>query len=420
MGFLELLEVASMPMVQVLLMTLLGAFLATDYIGILPRDARRSLNKIVFMVFTPALMFSSLAGTVTLQDIISWWFMPVNIGITFLIGGTIGWIVTKILKLEPHLEGLVIAACSSGNLGNILLILVPAICKEDGNPFGDPSICESNGLSYAAFSMALGAVYIWTFTYQVMRSSALKYKALKAAEEVSKVPNKDLDANGKTHLLEGEYKEHVTIVVSSTKSAEEDAENQAIVSQVSASKLEKEHVSLWGKLKGIFHPILEVVLEPPTLGAMVGFIFGATPWLRNLIIGGTAPLRVIQDSVKLLGNGTIPCITLILGGNLTGIGRARLKPSMIIAILCVRYMILPAIGIGVVKAATEFGFLPSDPLYHFMLMVQFTLPPAMSIGTMAQLFDVGQEECSVLMLWTYLCAALALTVWCTVYMWILS
>ena len=34
---------------------------------------------------------------------------------------------------------------------------------------------------------------------------------------------------------------------------------------------------------------------------ILGFIFGATNWLRNLIIGENAPLRVIQDSVKLLG-----------------------------------------------------------------------------------------------------------------------
>lgn len=41
-------------------------------------------------------------------------------------------------------------------------------------------------------------------------------------------------------------------------------------------------------------------------------------------------------------------------------------------------------------------------------------------GTMTQLFDVAQEECSVLFLWTYLVAALALTGWSMVYMWILS
>ncbi|KAA8532085.1 hypothetical protein F0562_006773 [Nyssa sinensis] len=375
MGFLTLLEVASMPMLQVIIITILGAFLATDYLNLLPAPARKSLNKIVFVVFTPALMFSSLAATVTLEDIISWWFMPVNIGLTFLFGGILGWITVKLLKVESHLEGLVIATCSAGNLGNILLILVPAICKESGSPFGAHDICESTGLSYASFSMALGAFYIWTYAYQLCH------------------PRNPLKRTQKIKLLCPKC-----LLASWRKNTE----------------------SFQDKLKRLMHQILDALLEPPTVGAIVGFIFGAIPWLKNLLIGDTAPLRVIQDSIELLGNGTIPCITLILGGNLIGIGKAKIKPSTIIAILLVRYVILPGIGIGVIKAATEFGFLPSDPLYHFMLMIQFSLPPAMSIGTMAQLFDVGQEECSVLMLWTYLCAAPALTVWSTVYMWILS
>ncbi|RRT69257.1 hypothetical protein B296_00005664 [Ensete ventricosum] len=173
-------------------------------------------------------------------------------------------------------------------------------------------------------------------------------------------------------------------------------------------------------------------------------------------------------------DGTVPCITLILGGNLTqgkkslsfcnlhahesiihlkasetcaGLRKSVIRPVLIVAIVCVRYVILPAFGIAVVKAAYGLGFVPYDPLYRYVLMVQFGLPPAMSIGkkapslfsstcfverkgfqgdehncagTMAQLFDVGQEECSVIFLWTYLIAAVSLTVWSTIFMWILS
>lgn len=420
MGFWTLFEVASMPILQVLLISGLGAFMATEYCGLLTADARKSLNKIVFMVFTPSLMFAGLARTVTFQDIISWWFMPVNIAFTFLIGGMLGWIVVKLLKPKPYLEGLVIATCASGNLGNLLLIIVPAICNEDNSPFGDKSACSSVGLSYASFSMALGGFFIWTYTYQLVRSSSVKYKELQAADDFSKQPNKDLDSNESTRLLKGENQEPVAISVHSTKTVE-DVEDQAVISQESTGKSKKESVTLWGKFAGVLHKILEELLAPATLAAILGFIFGAISWLRKLIIGDSAPLRVIQDSVKLLGDGTIPCITLILGGNLTqGLRTSRIRPWVILGVLSVRYIISPAIGIGVVKAANSLGFLPPDPLYHYVLMVQFTLPPAMNIGTMTQLFNVGQEECSVLFLWTYLAAALALTFWSTVYMWILS
>ncbi|KAL2457664.1 Auxin efflux carrier family protein [Forsythia ovata] len=420
MGFWSLLDVASMPILQMLIICVLGAFMATDYLKLLSPDARKSMNRVVFAVFTPSLVFASLAKSVTLQDLISWWFMPVNIGLTFLFGGIFGWIAVKILRPKPHLEGLIIATCSAGNLGNLLLILVPAICKEDGNPFGDHTVCASAGLSYVSLSMALGGIYIWTYTYHLIRSSAMRYKAMKAAEESSKKPNTDLDAKETSNLLDG-GEEHVSIIMTTTNSPEDDTKYQTIESSGSDSKLVTQKASTWSKLLGTLHQILEELLAPPTLAAIIGLIFGAITWLKNLIIGDSAPLRFIQDSVQLLGNGTIPCMTLILGGNLTqGLRKAGLKPLVILAVVCVRYVILPGVGIGVIKAAARFGFLAADPLYHFVLMIQFTLPPAMNIGTMTQLFDVAQEECSVLFLWTYLVAAISLTVWSTVFMWILS
>lgn len=40
--------------------------------------------------------------------------MPINIGLTFLCGGILGWIAVKLIKPKPHLEGLIMAMCSTG------------------------------------------------------------------------------------------------------------------------------------------------------------------------------------------------------------------------------------------------------------------------------------------------------------------
>jgi predicted permease len=118
MGFLSMLLVASMPIVQVLLIGVIGAFLASGYSKVLTASARRDMNKVVFTVFTPSLIFASLAKTVTLADVVSWWFMPVNIAITFLAGSALGWIACKVLKPPQHFRGLIIAFCSSGSVGS--------------------------------------------------------------------------------------------------------------------------------------------------------------------------------------------------------------------------------------------------------------------------------------------------------------
>lgn len=53
--------------------------------------------------------------------------MPVNMGLTFLIGGLLGWMVVKILKPPPYLEGLIVATCSAGNATNYLDPPCPAV-----------------------------------------------------------------------------------------------------------------------------------------------------------------------------------------------------------------------------------------------------------------------------------------------------
>ncbi|RYQ81742.1 hypothetical protein Ahy_B10g100356 [Arachis hypogaea] len=243
MGFWELLAVASNPIIQVLLVSAVGVYMASDkFDNFLSENFRRSLNKLVFIAFTPSLIFASFARSVSLDDMISWWFMPVNIGCTFVIGGFLGWLIPSL-----KVEGLIIAACSTGSIASKLYIMI-----------------------------------------------------------LDQVPQ-----------------------------------------------------SCWQGLVETVSQIVSELLSPPTIATFLGFIFGGVDWLRSLIIGEDAPLRVIQETIQLLGEGTIPCITILLGGNLTQ-------------------------------------------------------------GTMTQLFDAGTEEASVITLWTYSAATISLTLWSTTLLYVLT
>ncbi|KAL5707308.1 Protein PIN-LIKES 3 [Ranunculus cassubicifolius] len=118
----------------------------------------------------------------------------------------------------------------------------------------------------------------------------------------------------------------------------------------------------------------------------------------------------------------IPVLTLIIGGNLLkGLkGGAGIKMSLIVGIIVVRYVLLPISGVLIIKTAIRFGLIHSNPLYQFVLLLQYALPPAMNIGTMTQLFGTGESECSVIMLWTYALASVSLTLWSTLFMWLVS
>lgn len=139
------------------------------------------------------------------------------------------------------------------------------------------------------------------------------------------------------------------------------------------------------------------------------------------MIGDSAPLRVIQDSISLVGDGAIPALTLIVGGNLVrGLRGSGIRMSIVVGIVIARYVALPTIGVFVIWGAQRVGFLDNDPLYTFVLLIQYAVPPAMNIGVITQLFGAGESECSVIMLWTYALASIALTIWSTFFMWLVA
>uniref|UniRef100_M8BUC2 Uncharacterized protein n=1 Tax=Aegilops tauschii TaxID=37682 RepID=M8BUC2_AEGTA len=298
-----------------------------------------------------------------------------------------------------------------GNWGTIPLMIVPAICNEEDSPFGDADTCKSLGLSYVSLSMAkrfmqLGNFFIWTHSYSVMKRSAQLYK---------KCGDPSTNLTKEENSGEAENGNHAAFLpLSSGEFLHEDVESDPVSSSIPSNGVAGSFLHYLRRAKELLVEILNELWSPPSVAALVGFTVGAIDKLRPLVTEEDGPLRVVQDTAKLLADAAIPCTVLILGGNLTkGRGRTTMKPLVVISITVIRFVILPACGIGVVKAASELGFLPRSPLYRYVLLLQSTVPPAMSIGTIAQLFDVGEEECSIVFLWTHLVAALALTLWST-------
>ena len=55
----------------------------------------------------------------------------------------------------------------------------------------------------------------------------------------------------------------------------------------------------------------------------------------------------------------------------------------IVGIIAVRYIFLPLLGVAVVRGVVYLGWADSDPLFVFILLLQYALPPAMNLGTIS-------------------------------------
>ncbi|XP_056692202.1 protein PIN-LIKES 1 [Spinacia oleracea] len=380
MSAINLFIMASMPIVKVLLLAATGTFLALDSVDILGENARHHLNKVVFYVFSPALVASNLAKALTFETFLTLWFMPINIFTTFLIGSILGWILVKVTKPPRHLKGLIIGACSSGNLGKLPIIIVPAMCIEKGSPFGDVDTCHSYALAYASLSMALSSMFLWSYTYNIIRIFS-KENVQVEAKCSQVIIDETLFVNNTEFLL--------TSVDYSLMNPD---------NQISMSSKFKELVITFSKKIN-----LKPLLAPSTIGVT------------------DAPLHVVEDSAYMLGGAAIPTITLILGANLLlGLKGSQIQFRIVVGIAVIRYMLLPLVGIVIIKGAIRVGILQFNPLFQFVLLLQYAVPPAMNISTITQLFGSGQSEYSVILLWTYGLAAVSLTLWSTIFLWLVS
>uniref|UniRef100_A0A7C9EW97 Uncharacterized protein n=1 Tax=Opuntia streptacantha TaxID=393608 RepID=A0A7C9EW97_OPUST len=194
MGLLHLFLAASMAVVKVFLVVSVGFFLALDRVDVLGSTACKLMNKVVFFVFCPSLVGSSLAKTITVKGFLTLWFMPVNIFFTFIFGSVLGWILVKITRTPKHLKGLIIGSCSGGNLGFIVVIIIPAICKEKASPLGAPDVCQTYGLSYSLLSLAFGSVFLWVYVYNIVRIYSKEIVERTAAVDVPPGAN-DVESN---------------------------------------------------------------------------------------------------------------------------------------------------------------------------------------------------------------------------------
>ncbi|KAJ6939946.1 protein PIN-LIKES 1-like [Populus alba x Populus x berolinensis] len=256
-------------------------------------------------------------------------------------------------------------------------------------------------------TLQIGAVYLWSYVFNIVRASSFpsvkQFDKIHVDESSIETPKSEL----------GSCKEPLL-------ASENQADRYALRSSASDEMVVRS--GLKQKIVVVFRNInWKSLFAPSTIGAIVGFVIGVIPLTRKLMVGNDAPLRVIQDSASLLGDGAIPTLNLIMGANLLkGLRGSGIQKSVIFGIIVVRYIALPLIGIFIVRGALRFGFIPQDPLYQFILLLQFAVPPAMNMGTITQLFGAGETECSVIILWAYALASISLTLWSTFFMWLVA
>ncbi|XP_038980809.1 protein PIN-LIKES 6-like [Phoenix dactylifera] len=397
-SILATMKFAILPIAKVFTICFMGCLMASKYVNILPANGRRLLNGLVFSLLLPCLIFSQLGRAITLENLLEWWYIPVNVIMATISGSLIGFIVACIVRPPYPYFKFTIIHIGIGNIGNIPLVLIAALCRDESNPFGDSNKCSQDGNAYISFGQWVGAVVLYTYVFQML--------APPPGETFDSLEEEKLPIAAPVIAINNAIPEQVPLLTQQKPEA-------IILESSKRGKIISRLHYLVEKLK------LKQIFQPPITASILAIVIGTVPFLKKLILTDDAPFFFFTDSCLILGEAMIPCILLALGGNLVdgpGAGTAKLGFRTTAAIVFGRLILVPPAGLGIVTLADKLGFLPKgDKMFKFVLLLQHSMPTSVLSGAVANLRGCGKEAAAVLF-WVHIFAVFSISGWILLYL----
>eukprot|EP00928_Gymnodinium_smaydae_P000614 TRINITY_DN10235_c0_g1_i1.p1 TRINITY_DN10235_c0_g1~~TRINITY_DN10235_c0_g1_i1.p1 ORF type:complete len:417 (-),score=34.21 TRINITY_DN10235_c0_g1_i1:279-1529(-) len=393
---LPLLWEATEPLLHVFLAASVGAALAAA--GILDAKMRQNLAKLSVVLFIPCLTFVKLADAVTAQNLLKWWYIPVNVLLNNVIGGFVGVLAARMCRIRhPHLFRIVICCVTSGNVGNLPMVLLVAVCNADKerNLFG--SQCEHQGITYVLLGMWAAQTMQFTVVNRV-----LAYQPVKETHEPLPIGGPQPSCVGVPET-ETVVERRGAVDLQEVGADFDGCSSQSVGSVQSVPRHRRA-----AQLSKAFLRRFADWVQPPVLASWAAVAVGTSPPLKRLIFGDAAPLGLVRDVLGHFGAPFLAAAMLVLGGNLmTGPGvdtDLRVGKMTIVAVIVGRLLIVPVLGFALVSLLSSYDVLPPDPMFKFVCVLQHGTPTAIAVSTLVTLHGKGVGAVSTILFWEYLLA----------------
>ncbi|CAN4124923.1 unnamed protein product [Withania somnifera] len=420
---------AVIPLLKLLSLAIFGLILAHKKTQIVPKETLKLLSKLVFALFLPCLIFTHLGQSITLDNFVHWWLIPINVLLSTIIGFVLGLLVVIICRPPQEFTRFTIIMTAFGNTGNLPLAIVGSICHSMDQPFGPD--CKKNGVAYVSFAQWVAVILVYTLVYHMMEPPMEYYEVVDEKEEEEQqddeasrpllveaewpgIEDQETE-HSKTPLVTRIFMSLSNLSISNAPDIENDTEdvvdNPESIRCLAAPKVIK-------KMKTVAEQTpLKHILQPPTVASLFAILVGMVPHVKAFVFGYDAPLSFITDSLEILAGAMVPSVMLILGGMLAeGPNDSKLGLRTMIGISIARLFVLPLLGIGVVTLANKMNFLvEGDHMYTFVLLLQYTTPSAILLGAIASLRGYAVSEASALIFWQHLLALFSLSLYIVLY-----
>lgn len=345
-------------------------------VGLLTGPAIRSLASVVFNIFLPSMLLTSVACTVAHgPGLGSLLLIPLAAAVQVGIGLLIGTASVKLLRQErttPAGRGIAVLS-AFGNSGVLPLIFANSLFRGAAQEAQRQAACSLVAMYLLGWSPLFWTVGFALLTgHLVANGKEGEATSAAAGGEAGPASGGRLGAGKESGASGGEADGHrpTTLAPGLEHGLAERLGAHALAARLAAVRA-----------------ALSRAVSPPIIACVCGLLIGATPPLARLLLpsaaGAPSPLPLYR-CLENLGRAYSPAALLVLAGSLAA-PCSRERPrrgelghrfTHVLAVSVARFVLVPICSFGLLQAALHVGLLPPDPLRDFILLLQSCMPSA--------------------------------------------
>lgn len=385
---------------QVVIICLAGFWCA--YTGLLPKQGQKIVSLLNVDLFTPCLIFSKLAKSLSVAKIMEISVIPVFYAVSTGTSFFSGKLMAYLLSLDADETNFVVANSIFGNSNSLPVSLTLSLAYTlpdltwDQIPDDTRDNVASRGILYLLIFQQIGQVLRWTWGYnKLMRwtnGSSLQPSHLRENSQLESQPELNVSA---TELEEEEnydsnLRTHPRYIGTFTKMTQR---LKRIVGSIRAFMNPPLYSMLLSVIVASFHPLQHE-------------FFHTDGFINN----------TLSEAITELGSVSIPLILIVLGSNfyLTG-ETAPLTENhkkLVFASIMGRMILPSCILLPIIAVCVKFikVSILDDPIFLVVGFILTVSPPAIQLTQITQLNEFFEAEMASILFWGYVVLTLPISI----------
>lgn len=392
--------------------------------GVLNTKGQKVISQLNVDLFTPCLVFTKLAPSLSFQKMADIVIIPVfyalSTGISFLCSR----VVSHLFALNEPESDYVTAMAVFGNSNSLPVSLTMSLAYTLPDLLWDdidndtPDQVASRGILYLLIFQQLGQILRWSWGYN-------KLLKKRSHDELNTYYNKKGDVE---YIHAASEIDESTRLLAASDNADryspepvyDDGDTSSFETQSKSSISAKK---VWSKIKAL--PFIKQFLQfmnPPLYAMLVSVVIASVPALQNLFFNDNNSFvkNTVTNSINQLGMVSIPLILIVLGSNLCPSQDipppSRHYTKIVVGSLLSR-MILPSIVLlPIIALCVKFIKISilDDPIFLIVAFILTISPPAIQLSQIVQINNIYQKEMAGVLFWGYVVLTLPLTIFIVV------